>query len=160
TVTSGAPKAFASRQADPPDATYKLPEISVSNGCADDAWTATSTVNAPEPREFHTAVWTGSEMIVWGGIDFSSPPILGTGGRYYPGEDDWTATSIVNAHIARDGHRAFWTGSEMIIWGGSDGTNPLHTGARYNPNTDSWTPTGLTNVPLGRSDHAAVWTGD
>ena len=32
-----------------------------------DSWTATSTTNAPSARAFHTAVWTGSEMIVWGG---------------------------------------------------------------------------------------------
>jgi hypothetical protein len=27
---------------------------------------ATSTTNAPIGRFYHTAVWTGSEMIVWG----------------------------------------------------------------------------------------------
>ena len=32
-----------------------------------DSWTATSTTNAPDARYGHTAVWTGSEMIVWGG---------------------------------------------------------------------------------------------
>ena len=32
-----------------------------------DSWTATSTANAPDARLYHTAVWTGSEMIVWGG---------------------------------------------------------------------------------------------
>ena len=31
------------------------------------SWTATSTTNAPSGRARHTAVWTGSEMIVWGG---------------------------------------------------------------------------------------------
>ena len=33
-----------------------------------DSWTATSTTNAPAARFLHTAVWTGSEMIVWGGL--------------------------------------------------------------------------------------------
>ena len=33
-----------------------------------DSWTATSTTNAPTARYSHTAVWTGSEMIVWGGV--------------------------------------------------------------------------------------------
>ena len=32
-----------------------------------DTWTATGTTNAPSARFNHTAVWTGSEMIVWGG---------------------------------------------------------------------------------------------
>ena len=33
------------------------------------SWTATSTTNAPTARYVHTAVWTGSEMIVWGGFN-------------------------------------------------------------------------------------------
>jgi hypothetical protein len=48
-------------------AEYSLPEVSVPDGC-DDTWTATSIVNAPDARATHTAVWTGSEMIVWGGL--------------------------------------------------------------------------------------------
>ena len=35
--------------------------------CSDDTWTPTSTTNAPTARNQHSAVWTGSEMIVWGG---------------------------------------------------------------------------------------------
>ena len=35
-------------------------------------------------------------------------------------------------------HTAVWTGSEMIVWGGT-GANYFNTGGRYNPNTDSWT---------------------
>src|SRR6516162_7980639 len=45
-----------------------------------DSWTATSTTNAPGARASHTAVWTGSEMIVWGGFDGNNS--LNTGGRY------------------------------------------------------------------------------
>jgi hypothetical protein len=45
---------------------YVLPEIA-GGGCANDTWTATSTTNAPTARQDHTAVRTGSEMIVWGG---------------------------------------------------------------------------------------------
>ena len=39
------------------------------SGCTNDTWTATSTTNAPAARVDQTAVWTGSEMIVWGGND-------------------------------------------------------------------------------------------
>src|SRR5947199_7985621 len=56
-----------------------------------DSWTATSTTNAPLPRKWHTAVWTGSEMIVWGGGDCCN--FFDTGGRYNPSTDSWTATS-------------------------------------------------------------------
>ena len=51
-------------------ANYTLPVIaSPSGGCTDDTWTATSLTNAPSARYHHTAVWTGSEMIVWGGAN-------------------------------------------------------------------------------------------
>src|SRR5213083_676811 len=53
-------------------ASYGLPEISVPSGCSDDTWTATSTTDAPSARVGHAAVWTGSEMIVWGGYNGSS----------------------------------------------------------------------------------------
>ena len=47
---------------------YTLAEIAEADGpqCTDQ-WGATSTINAPAGRVSHTAVWTGSEMIVWGG---------------------------------------------------------------------------------------------
>jgi hypothetical protein len=51
-----------------------------------DTWTATSTTNAPSGRSDHTAVWTGTEMIIWGG-GYSS------GGRYNPATDSWAAIS-------------------------------------------------------------------
>jgi N-acetylneuraminic acid mutarotase len=124
-----------------------------------DSWTATSAINAPEGRYRFTAVWTGSEMIVWGGQGCGSNCTLNTGGRYDPTTDTWTATNATNAPVARFSHTALWTGSEMIVWGGSDRTNYLHTGARYNPSTDSWTLTSLVNVPLGRYAFVAVWTG-
>jgi hypothetical protein len=32
-----------------------------------DIWSPVTTVNAPAPRTEHTAIWSGSRMIVWGG---------------------------------------------------------------------------------------------
>jgi Dockerin type I domain len=48
-----------------------------------DSWTATSTTSAPIDRYSHTAVWTGNEMIVWGGqTTGGTNQNLNTGGRY------------------------------------------------------------------------------
>jgi serine protease len=41
----------------------------------------TTIINAPTARVGHSAVWTGSEMIIWGGFD-SSFQLVNTGGRY------------------------------------------------------------------------------
>ena len=124
-----------------------------------DNWASTCITNAPDGRIDHSAVWTGSEMIVWGGENY--PFVLNTGGRYNPSTDSWTATSTTNAPDARGRHTAVWTGSEMIVWGGRDAfSRPLNTGGRYNPATDSWTHTSIRiNPPLGREGHTAVWTG-
>jgi hypothetical protein len=46
-----------------------------------DAWAATSAgANDPDSRYGHTAVWTGAQMIVWGGAQGNSP--FNSGGRY------------------------------------------------------------------------------
>ena len=138
-------------------ATYTLPEI---DPCTDDTWTPTSIANAPAAREYHTAVWTGSEMIVWGGEDISGS-LVNTGGRYNPSTDSWTATSTTNAPDARQAHTAVWTGSEMIVWGGNHFVFPYYfnTGGRYDPSADSWTATTTNNAPAARNGHTAVWSG-
>ena len=136
---------------------YALPTISdATTGCTRDTWAATSTTHAPTARSLHTAVWTGSEMIVWGGSGRTFR--VKTGGRYNPSTDSWTATSTINVPDGRFGHTAVWTGSEMIVWGGNS-SPPTNTGGRYNPSTDSWRATTTNNAPTARSDHTAVWTG-
>jgi hypothetical protein len=137
---------------------YSLPSISDDVECTDNTWTATTTANAPEARRHHTAVWTGSEMIVWGGSAYYGP--LSTGGKYSPIIDSWIATSTANAPDARVFHTATWTGNEMIVWGGENGVGvALNTGGKYDPSTDSWTATSLTNAPDPRYVHTAVWAG-
>jgi N-acetylneuraminic acid mutarotase len=123
-----------------------------------DTWLPTSTSSAPLPRNQHTAVWTGTEMIVWGGLETDLLQLSSSGGRYRPASNSWLSVSAVNAPTPRAGHTAVWTGTEMIIWGGGDAflTN---TGARYNPSTNSWAPMTATNAPLPREGHTAIWTG-
>jgi len=83
-------------------------------GCTEDTWTPTSLTDAPFPRASHTAVWTGSEMIIWGGGADNST-YLNTGARYNPGTDSWTATSTADAPTGRQEFTAVWTGNEMIV---------------------------------------------
>ena len=124
-----------------PEFAYRLPEIAaVAAPCESDAWTATSMTGAPSARVAHTAVWTGSEMIVWGGTTGGSSN-FNTGGRYNPATDSWMTTNTTGAPSARYVHIALWTGSEMIVWGGESVSNGIginfNTGRRYNPTTDS-----------------------
>jgi len=117
-----------------------------------DTWAPTSTAGAPFPRVDHTAVWTGSQMIVWGGGFSGNPPYVNSGGRYTPATDSWTPTSTANAPTGRRSHSVVWTGSRMIVWGGTTDAS----GGLYDPSSDSWTPTSTTGAPVARHEHTAV----
>jgi len=126
---------------------------------AQDSWSATTTTGAPSGRGYQSTIWTGREMIVWGGRPISGP-LLNTGGRYNPSSDTWAATSLASPPVARERHTTVWTGREMIVWGGDDsGGNALNTGARYDPVSDTWTPMSTAGAPSARTLHTAIWTG-
>ena len=124
---------------------------------ATDEWAPTSTVDAPSARDQHTAVWTGSRMVVWGGSQFGTR--FDTGGRYDPATETWTPTSVTDAPSARIAHTAIWTGNRMVVWGGFSVDGDLDSGGRYDPDGDSWIPTSTDGAPTGRYGHTAVWTG-
>ena len=105
-----------------PSFTYHFSDsLENATSCPDDTWIegGTSTSGPPTARYLHTAVWTGTEMIIWGGSDGSG--VLNSGGRFDPATSTWApnGTSTINAPKARHSHTAIWTGTEMIIWGGS-----------------------------------------
>ena len=134
-------------------------------------WFPVSTVGAPRARARHCAVWTGTEMVVWGGFDTTNaltPTFLKDGGRYNPVTDTWTSLTNVPFTLAgRAGPTAVWSGNEMIVWGGYSqnvGFPPTFTyfgtGARYHPASNTWAMLPLTGVPTGRTAHTAVWNGE
>ena len=131
------------------------------------AWRPVSTVNAPSARFGHTAVWTGKEMLVWGGYTDSHAQYegghtdahLNTGGRYDPAADSWQPLATNGAPSKRWNHTALWTGNEMLIWGGGNATEALNDGARYDPLTDAWTPITTNGAPSPRMQPFAAWTG-
>jgi N-acetylneuraminic acid mutarotase len=100
---------------------------------ATNSWAGlTTTVGAPSARSHHSAVWTGSEMIVWGGGE--GGPHLATGARYNPLDDVWTAeTPTSGAPDGRASHVAVWTGTSMIVWGGEVNATLVNTGGIYGP---------------------------
>ncbi|MFB3105261.1 MAG: Ig-like domain-containing protein, partial [Pseudomonadales bacterium] len=107
----------------------------------------------------HTATWTGTELIVWGGIKGDGTSYNNR--RYDPALDQWGFVTPVGAPSPRMGHTATWTGTEMIVWGGrGEGASEFYDdGARYDPATDSWTPMSIVDAPTARNGHTAVWAG-
>lgn len=117
-------------------------------------WRPLPNTGAPSPGS-GPAVWTGSELVVWGGW-------TGKGGRYNPAADTWAPISSTGAPTPRAGTSMVWTGHEVLIWGGDalPGDNRVFgDGARYDPATDSWRPMSSVGAPSPRSAPAAVWTG-
>ena len=135
-------------------------------------WVPISTLNAPSRRKNHQAIWTGKEMIVWGGVGI---PIgseianlvqsMADGGRYDPALDRWLPMSTNGAPTARSEFSMIWSGSEVIIFGGlgnkyAAATGYLNSGSRYDPEFDAWKSISMFKAPSPRSLHAAAWTGE
>ena len=95
------------------------------------SWSSVTTSSAPAVRYWHTAVWIGSQMIVWGGSNGSIA--LGDGSHYNPASDSWSAATASNAPAARYLHTAVWTDSGMIVWGGCSGAAYLNDNYSYIP---------------------------
>ncbi len=127
------------------------------NGVPDPVWKPFKTVGEPAFRAAHTAVWTGTQMLVWGGVNDGGP--LGEGAAYDPLKNVWTPLSTDGAPAAREQHSAVWTGSEMIIYGGVTATGTTATGGAYDPATDRWRPLSNPGAPQARSGATAAWTG-
>lgn len=125
---------------------------------ATDTWYFVSS-SGLSARTRHTAVWTGSVMIIWGGYTFDDWSHNYTGSRYNPTSDSWSSVTLTNHPSARNNHTAVWTGSVMIVWGGTDGAGGLNDGGRYNPSSNSWSTVSGTSCPSSRYMHSAVWTG-
>jgi hypothetical protein len=149
------------------DGDFFLPIISGINASLCNAWDdPLKILGSPTARYGFTAVWTGSEMVVWGGNPSSGGnTYYNDGGRYDPTTDTWRSVNVTGAPQGRNGHSAIWTGTKMIIWGGTlDNASPptlANTGGRYDPVSDSWQPTSTgANVPSVHSGHSAVWTGN
>ena len=131
--------------------------ISMGAVTTGNVWQEGGTVAPPAARQSHSAVWTGSEMIVWGGDGQAG--VLKTGGRYDPAVNTWMTVNTSGAAAARRWHTAVWTDSLMVVWGGNDGTNDLNTGGRYNPVVNTWTTVSTSGAPVPRRGQTAVWTG-
>jgi N-acetylneuraminic acid mutarotase len=114
----------------------------------------------PAVRTYNSSVWTGSKMIIWGGLDFNSGVTVDTGYAYNPANGTWSQISNTGAPVSRQYHISVWTGSKMIVWGGvDDSSSPMNTGGLYNPTTDTWSAMTTTNAPTARTDPMYVWTG-
>jgi N-acetylneuraminic acid mutarotase len=112
------------------------------------------------PRYGEMVVWTGSEMIVWGGGE-SGDPSNDSGAAYDPSTDTWRR--IADAPIGLNQGNAVWTGQEMVVFGSllngrNIGVAEHAFGASYTPSTGTWQEIALSK--LSPQADSAVWVGN
>ena len=85
-------------------------------------WTLLDTTGAPAPRFDAAGAWTGEELVVLGGSTSSaSAGITATGAAWRPGTG-WRPLPVPVAGTARSAALSAWTGSSLLVFGGSSPT--------------------------------------
>ena len=113
-----------------------------------------------EPRAGHVGLWTGEEILIYGGVTGSvSAPPLTSGLGFDPDSGSWRSLKqSPEALSSWPTRRAVWTGSEMIVAGRTlyeDGEDLFLM--LYSPSADEWR---VSPFPEGRrAIGGMVWTG-
>jgi hypothetical protein len=102
-------------------------------------------------RGNHDVLWTGKEMIVWGGADGDRVPNLIDGAAFDPDTSTWRMLSPVPLDKPTV-TRAVWTEDIMVVV-----TREATFG--YDPGADVWSPIGDGLYPP-ENQGLVVWTGD
>ena len=117
----------------------------------------------PQPRSGNVGVWTGQQMLIWGGEycgQNECPPrhYLADGWLYNPSPESGSRSRPVRSlHV-----RGPWeVGREKYLSvGWLNGTTPLTDGAIYNLASNSWRTMSAVGMTIGQDNgKAAVWTG-
>ena len=114
-------------------------------------------------RAGQASVWTGHQLLVWGGVSSYQPGAggLSDGAAYNPSTQTWNRMPR-SPLSPRLGSTAVWMGKEAMLWGGEEivgpGEHAFADGAAYNPATATWRT--LPRSPLeARTGATAIWTG-
>ena len=142
------------------EASFVPPTPASGDEAAPEGWRR-GTPGPLRHRDFAAQVWTGTELVVWGG-----DPDGDSGAAYDPKADRWRA--IAPAPIpARCEPATAWSGREALVWGRAcrptpglspDQSRHITAGAAYDPATDRWRL--LPEGPIAASPTTmSVWTG-
>jgi hypothetical protein len=115
------------------------------------------------PRGSASVVWTGRELIVWGGADGAhGAQLCGNGATYDPTTKNWRLLPPSPLPPTADAS-AVWTGTEMVVFGGYVHDSPgnfqaTSAAAAYDPSANTWRL--LPPAPLSPRVSAFVfWSG-
>jgi hypothetical protein len=115
-----------------------------------------------KPRALEAAVWTGEQLILWGG--WSESGERGDGAVWTPGRG-W-AVMAASPLSPRSEFAWAWTGDRLLIWGGGSGDaengereTVFADGAAYDPATDRWSAMATSALQARRWLQGGLWTG-
>ncbi len=135
-----------------------------------DTWSPMSGEGAPLARIDPASVWTGTEMVVWGGRRCGDGgDTCDDGFAYNPETNRWRGLSLGSpsgSAAVPSSRRAAWTGRYMFVAGGpTEGAIYYHENAGlYNPEDDTWHNVATIFPSADQPydyfrDPAVVWTG-
>jgi len=132
-------------------------EVVLAYDPAADRWRALPA-SGLTPRQDAVTVWTGTELVVWGGLNQDLGTAFGDGARLDPVTGTWRRLPTAPVP-ARGMAAATWSGQQVLLWGGVTGPGAaVGQGAAYDPVSDRWR--ALPPSPLrAKYQPAGVWTG-
>lgn len=111
-------------------------------------------------RQGHGLVWSGEEVLVWGGHGSNQREPFPDGAAYSPRTDSWRLLPESELE-PRTRHSTVMVGEQMLVWGGFAPTHSggpdghlARDGALYDPESDSWEP--IAQAPRGRASARGV----
>lgn len=117
----------------------------------------------PNPRATHSAVWTGSDMIIFGGwnhlVDGAVYRDVWVLKNALGGSPQWERKGVAPTPFGYGlrGSSAVWTGTKMIIFGGMrDDEKVFNRVMSYTPSSNTWEDS-LDGGIGARYEHSAVY---
>jgi hypothetical protein len=103
-----------------------------------------------------TIVWTGSELLSWGGYDPTTNTATTAGSAFDPVARTWT--SLPAAPVTETYASGVWTGHEAIFWGSGSPAEGRVDGVAYDPIAQTWRVIAPAPIPTVAGT-VTVWTG-
>jgi hypothetical protein len=122
-------------------------------------WSA-APVPPLSPRFAEASVWTGTELLIWGGAEWNQGMAdAADGAAYDPVTRAWTPMPA-SPLSPRNTPFAVWTGTRALFWGGGNGYAVLNDGASYDPASRTWAMLPAAPLPPDADGgQLIVWTG-
>jgi N-acetylneuraminic acid mutarotase len=118
-----------------------------------------SNDSAPSGRTDPELFWTGSQVLVWGGVT-GNGGFDQRGGLWDPATDAWIAMTSVDGPT--ESGVAAWTGSELLVMGSAEcvlGVPLMKEVKAYDPVENSWRDLSNSDVPR-KAFAPAIFNGD